>query len=240
MGVPMISQTLITLAQVVLGFLAIPFIVFLPGYFLWKLLFPNWLNKPWEKILLSVALSLAITMTTGFIYYLGSIPIHPRLWFLTQVVLTIIFMISAKRKTLTEKEPDQTKKRDVPTFLIYLYSFLIIVFAFTISITGSLSNPTTRFTQLWVSPVEQQKPISIGVSNNEAASKSYLLELWQGNKVIHTWPEFNLDPGKKWETTLDSGIFQSGTDENEFELRLYDQENPAEVYRSVHIRNGTE
>jgi uncharacterized membrane protein len=234
---PMISQTFINFAQVVLGFLTIPFILFLPGYSFWKLMFPHWINKLWEGILLSVALSLAITMTTGFLYYVFSIPIDPRLWFITQVVLTIIFMILAKRKTQKTEEPIRGRRNSL-SGLIYIYSLILVVFSITISMFSSLSSPGTAFTQLWISPVEQQKPISIGVSNNEAAAKSYRLELWQNNQLINTWSEIHLDPGQKWDGTIEPGLLASASDNTEFELRLYDQENLAKVYRSVHFRNG--
>jgi hypothetical protein len=75
--------------------------------------------------------------------------------------------------------------------------------AFAVAYAGSVAQPTTGFTQLWMVQTGDTTDVSLrmGIYNVENESQTYSLQVLSNRNVIEEWQDIRLSPDTKWETT---------------------------------------
>lgn len=240
--------------------LALPLVLFLPGYALTQALFrrkatsseaaasdksarpaiPK-LGHPIGKadqIVLSLGLSMAIDVLVGFTLNLLPIGLMQLPWIFSLSLLTLLFAVLAiiLRRKDTVQTTGAVKLR--LTFLdcaLFALAALIVASAVWFSIIR-LANPQPSFTQFWMLPADQAHKtctVSVGIQSFETTSTTFNVALTVNNAPANSWSAIVLEPQQKWTQLVT--VTPGPTSSISVEARLYREGQPSTVYRDVHL-----
>lgn len=214
-----------------------------PGYVISMALFPqsNW--SAMERIIMTIGISLAVSVSGGILLYPLNIPLLPETWalFYGSVILGIGSIAIVRR---SKSYPARRKTDKAPESHAYLMprlwqmalfglSVLIVFGAMVLVRDMAKRYPDTEIVQLWLLPAENSTnpSIRLGAMVNDSAPTEYSLWLQRGGYTVQTWPHLILKPNERWETIVQVDPAMSGHGPLEAFLYRYDQ--PSIPYRHV-------
>ncbi len=238
--------------------LGLPLSLFLPGYSFTQMLFRrreqqqddsnSIIQRPELKIghpvggadliVLSLGLSMGIDVLVGFGLNILPIGLQGLSWVLSLGLITMVFAVIA---TILRSRDILyfTRSRHIRiTFqdcLLFTLALLIAASAVWISVIRPL-NPQPSFTQLSMLPTNQASKVcevSIRVQSYEVSQETYRLVLMVNKAQANTWSSIVLTPQQLW---VQSVTLTPGATSNLYiEAQLYRSEQPAMLYRNVHL-----
>jgi hypothetical protein len=214
--------------------LAVPLILFLPGYGLTAVLFPRRALDLPARLLLSVGLSLAMTAFSGLILHLTPRGIQLQnpwtlpllggtgltgLYFLIRDARHVDWTDIRARIGLTSRQ-----------ILLLLSAAVIAALAGNIARTPASPKDLKGYTLLWVQASDSPDQIKLGVRSEEFETTKYQLR-FEMNKIVREGPSFELEPGQTREYSLKlNGEDLTG---QPVTVLLYRLDKSNEVYRRV-------
>jgi len=242
--------------------LALPLILFLPGYAVTQILFRRrligqFLNTTSELIVhphlklehpvgnadllvLSIGLSLTIDVLLGFGLNIVPIGLTALSWTVSLGLITMICALLAalmRRKDVVVSGGTRKLRPRVTTSDMLLFGLSIVLtgLAIWLSLIRPLS-PQPSFTQLWMLPTNQVNnncTVSIGVQNFETSTLTYRVVLKVNGSQFETWSSISLRPQQKWMRSVQ--LKPSTTSSIFVEAQLYRTDQPDIIYRNVHL-----
>jgi hypothetical protein len=217
-------------------------ILYAPGRLVYEWLRGGTGKSGAETHLLSIGISFAFAVCTGFLYYLFQIKLPAVLWFsLPLTLIALLFFVVKKGKLplfLGFKHLCAYLLRINPlSFILWGITACLVASAFIVAFFFNLSGPAqSSFTQLWILPDSSRRSFSVGIQNQERVAKIYRLEVKGNGENLAEWQEIQLKPGEIWKQKIDPGSKIPQTDL--INIYLYDIEKPAQIFREVHMRIG--
>lgn len=214
--------------------LAVPLILFLPGYGLTAVLFPQRsLDLP-ARLLLSVGMSLAMVAFSGLILHLTPWGISLR----NPMVILLIggpatFGIYSLVRDALQVNSTAFRARigfNSRQFLLFTLAALIAATAVTVARTPSSSENLTGYTLLWAQAGNVPDMLEVGVRSEEFETTEYQLH-FEINQVLREGPTFELKPGETWEYSL--RLNKESLAGQPITILLYRLDNSSEAYRRV-------
>lgn len=221
--------------------LALPFMLFLPGYTLLTAIGPRTpMGRP-EFLLLSLGLSIAITVLCGLVLNWTPIGLQAQSWSIVLgAIILIVSLIGLTRRqeVLPAASYSFSIGLDVVQQIMIGLALVVAVAAFLIARQAALQQPDVSFTQLWLLPPQEagSATIQIGIFNQEKETIAYRLQLINGPALIQQWSVIELEPEQKWETTVELPVDVDRS--KPVEARLYRRDTPGEIYRETLIWLG--
>jgi hypothetical protein len=218
--------------------LALPLVFVLPGYALTEAFFQQRSLETAHRLVFSLALSLAVTILSGFILNLFPTGLHALSWTLFLGLVTVVFsLISNLRRTEQpyRKQPLRLKF-SISAFFLFEVATIVTILAILFSAVGVAQQRQPGFTQLWIQPAAQPKgscAIRIGVSSFESTLVTYRIIMTMNNTQIAIWPSVSLVPREQWEQIEP---INPATNSSTFvEVQLYRLDKPQTVYQKVDL-----
>lgn len=218
--------------------LALPLVLFLPGYALTAALFPpRSLGIP-ERLLFSVGLSLVVTIIGSVALQWLQAGLTPATWATLLTALTLCASLVAWRRRRAIVPMQLKINMSSAQGAVLGLAALVAVAAVTLARVPSPADGLEGYTLLWILPPEtaQAPGVRLGVSCMEFWPTDYRLSLTLDDRVIGEWPTINLRPGEQWEGFV--SLPSQGPDLGKVEVRLYRLDNPEVVYRRVALWQG--
>lgn len=213
----------------------LPLLLFLPGYAITTALADPSLG--WvESLIISSGLSIVLTAVGGLLLNLTPWGLQPGSWTLYLGSISLGFSVIAQLRR------EQRSAFMLPGFSNFKFKWLQSLFlllavaltigAITIARTGA-DYQVSNFTQLWLLPTVQssQNTVEVGITNLEAQTIQYKLELQVDNKPVQQWASIEIEAGKQW--VIEATLPNSGTKNVRAVLYLANQPNT--VYRQVYL-----
>jgi len=240
--------------------IALPLVLFLPGYMLTQTLFgkpaptsvpsSNLILQPRlktgqqinaaEYIVLSLGLSMAIDVVVGFALNILPIGLQGLSWTLSLGCITTVFALLVL--FLRRKDTAKIARKSGPRLRIFEY----ILFGLTIFITIAAiwfsvirpPDPQTSFTQFWLLPTKSNSCIiQIGIQSFETTPVTYRILVTNNGVKVATWSSLILSPQQKWEQSI--SLKPEIADTMYVEAQLYRLDKPETVYREAHATLNT-
>ncbi len=203
--------------------LALPLVVFVPGYALIRAAAPAAPLSPVAGFVLALGASMALTVLGGLFLQVTPAGMTSASW---ADLLFLISMFSAivlawrSRHLVPDSGPrgpsvvDLVRSGERRTIAVYgslfLASAVIVVAAFGVAIYGFDNQPRPGFSQLWILPAGDQATATIGIDNDEGQAIDVALTLTLGSTVEAEWPSINLADGARWQETAVVPGFATG------------------------------
>lgn len=182
---------------------AVLLLAFLPGTAFTDAVFGSRLRDGTERVLTSIATSLAIVMLSGLVL--------DGAWTLTRtsiacttagvtVVLAGVSLLRARRSTAPFEQAREKRTR-VPVWQALL---MVGAAVLAVAAVGYARRPLSAkgvqgYTVLWVQPVASK--LDYGVKSQELRSTQYRLDVHAGGRLVHRW-RIALAPGSTWKGTI--------------------------------------
>ncbi len=216
--------------------LALPLVLFLPGYTALAAINPRTTLRRPEFILLSIGMSLAVTGLLGLLLNWTSSGLQTQSWSVALGGFTLIACLiglTRRREILLVPSSPFSIGLDWTQQMLVGLAVVIAAAAFIIARQGALQQPTIPFTQLWLFPPDEARPHSVrlGIHNQESATLTYRLKLVNDDQVIQEWDPVDLKSGEKWEVTVE--LPEQINAAQPLEALLYRQDSPGVIYRQV-------
>lgn len=239
--------------------LAIPVVLFIPGYVLMAALFPrrDGLDIT-ERIVLSFGLSIVIIPLLGLLLNF-TFGINLVSMFVILCTYTVIFILITvyRRKRLSEDvqftvQPNRIyhvinglkQKNSLDIILTTILIFVMVLAVGTIYHTIIAPKIGERFTEFYVldSPrgiystdlkLNSSTNWSVYVTNHEYTYINYTLRVILGNNTLVS-RKLTLDHNQRWEDNISVVANKEGYDQK-FEFLLFKENNFTVPYRSVHL-----
>ncbi len=216
--------------------LALPLVFLFPGYIVTEVLsYKRPLNTTYLAIL-SIGLSLAIDILSGFLLNLFPPGLRAVSWIVLLGLLTVT--CSLLLAFLRRGVPVNERRIAAIQFRLHEYALvglavLIIVLSLQYAAQGVAQQPHQGFTQLWLLPAQTEKScaLRLGVRSFESTSTTYVLMTRENGKQVGVQSSIVLTPQEEW----DSAITLPTTASVSVEVSLYRADKPGEVYREVHM-----
>lgn len=236
--------------------LAIPLILFLPGYVITQSLFHNQLPKParnlilrpslkmgqpigpTDYIILSIGLSLAIDVLVGFVLDVFPFGLQAQSWTVSLgLVITVFALLAAYLRRHNRVKTGSMPKPHLTIHDGSLFGLAILVAAAAIlfSIIRPQATPSD-FTQFWMlqsTRISDSCAVLVGVQSYEATPATYRVVVTVNGGLIDSWSSIVLAPQEKWDQTV-SIRFRSATPV-EIDARLYRTDESDSIYRETHL-----
>lgn len=217
---------------------AVPLVLFLPGYALISAIFSTSALELPEHFLFSVGLSFTITILGGFALNWSPWGLQTRSWMLLLASLTLLSSSAAlARRRFLPVEPRPAVDLLVGRRQLLLLGIagVITIGAVMVSRTGATrQEQAVARTQLWMLPAaDTEQAAQLGVYNTETTPISYSLRLTLNGSMLQEWPLIELAPGQQWEQEITLGTAGPG---DTVEALLYRTSEPGVVYRRVILR----
>ncbi len=218
--------------------LALPLVFLFPGYVVTEVLsFKRPLNTTYRTIL-SIGLSLAIDILSGFLLNLLPIGLRAVSWIVLLGLLTVIFslLLAFLRRGVPVNE------RYIPAihFRFHEYALvglavLIVVLSLQYAAQGVVQQPHQGFTQLWLLPPQTEKScaLRLGVRSFESTSTTYMVMTKENGKQVSVQSSIVLAPQQEWDSAV--AVPATATTNVSVDVSLYRADRPGEVYRDVHM-----
>ncbi len=222
--------------------LAIPLVLFLPGYALTAALFPTRALDLAERLAFILGLSLAGTVLGGVALNLTPWGLEARSWaiLLSSVTLGAGVVALVRRRGYPEANACPVSIGiNVRQAILFGLAVLIAVTAVGVASVGASRQQSSRFTQLWILSANQadRDAVQLGIRSMERTHVTYRLVLTTGGTIIEEWPAIDIAPGGEWETTVILPAAQPGI--SPVEASLYRLDSSESIYRHVTLsRDG--
>lgn len=243
-------------------FLALPLILFLPGYVLTQTLFRRRASGQTsdvassaarqadlkvghpvgrsDQLVLGLGLSMAIDVLIGFGLNILPVGLTALSWILSLGLITTIFALLAAFLRREESLKDAPKPRvriTIQDCLLLFLALLVVASALWLSVIRPLQ-PQPSFTQFWMLPADQADKtceISLGVQSFETGSETYRIVIVVNDVQTNAWSSVVLSPQQRWVQNVAVKPGSTTVDSLAVEARLYRTEKPDTVYRDVHL-----
>jgi len=208
-------------AMIVLGIMLLA----APGYLLGQLLVGSRIAGL-ERVVVMTGLALAVPVLGGLLLYAARVPLHRPGWLglLAGVTLAADTALFARRRTTVDGRTDRpaTQVQAAPSGLaapgesreprsawrasrwhvaVFAAAVLVAAGAVGLAVVGAARQPQPGFTQLWLSPQQDARTLSLGVTNDQGRTTSYRLVLRRDGQVIDTW-NLTLGDGRTWHRSV--------------------------------------
>lgn len=245
---------------VVLGIiLVLPLTFLLPGYTLTQILFRGRLSAQSytsshelipqsgsklrqpvgivDQIVLSLGLSLAIDVLTGFGLNILPIGLQASSWALALGLLTAVFTLLAAflRQKNTASSVSTPRVHVTVNHVVLLGLAIVVTIASVWLAVIRPLNPQPGFTQLWMLPAKNNDcSVTIGVQNIETTSVTYRVEMTINNTHAKSWTSILLSPQQQWSQSV--AVTPGKASSLYIQTLLYRTDKPGTIYRNVHLR----
>lgn len=204
-----------------------------PGYLLGQLLVGSRVTGL-ERAAVITGLALAVPVLGGLLLYAAGVPLHRPGWLGLLAGVTLagdvaLFLHRRAGRAAPLRWQPSWRGRQVAVFAA---AVLVAAGGVGLARIGIAMEPKPGFTQLWLSPQRQNsRGLSLGVSNDQGRTTSYLLVLLRNGRVSATW-NLTLAVGQTWQRSvpLTSAVVTA---------RLYRLPDLTHPYRYVWIDGGT-
>ena len=208
-------------------------VLILPGYLLTLAILPHYHFSWYERLLFSLALSLAVSVLAGVVLNMTDAGMEPTTWLLMLGVITFgsfIVLFARTPASFRVMHSVSIKPMDV---ILLLVAVGIGGYALHISQIGATAE-RKAFTQLWImNDASETDGVRIGIHNEEKQPLQYHLVLKSGDKILHEWPSVMIDADETWEETL--SVPDRKTLTEPVQAVLYRLDFPTEIYRWVSL-----
>ena len=232
LSVPLLSDT-----NGVRATLAVPLVLFLPGYALSAALFPaRWGPGIADRLVLGLGLSVAVVV-------LGGLALNTTPWGLQARSCTVLLcgatiaasLVALRRRSRLPLIPMRRRSPFVHPWQAILVCLAVIMAgaAVHISAYGAVTHKGPGFTQLSIQPTAQNSAVNMRVACMESQSTTYRLVLELGGHTVRSWPSIRLSPGTAWDTTVAPPRLR--TAQGPVTALLYRTSAPHTVYRRVQL-----
>lgn len=217
--------------------LALPLVFLLPGYTLSEVLFHKHSFNTSGRLLLSLGLSLAIDVLSGFVLNILPGGLQALSWAASLGLITVTFSAVAGylRREIPEGRARPPRFHFTPSgFIMIGVAALVVVFSLVYTVLGAVQQQYPGFTQLWMLPVVQNGKscaVRLGVHSFETTAVTYRLTMSVNGVQLTTWPSVTLSSQGEWERLVP--ITPNTTANVYVEAQLYRLDKPQSVYRSV-------
>jgi uncharacterized membrane protein len=214
--------------------LAVPLVLFLPGYAFSYALFGRQMLGTVERIVISVTVSIALAIGLGVLLDLTPAGLQTNSWLLGLVVITatsgIVAFARGNEPVITLVKPT---RRRLPATDAIVYSLVVVVLVTFLYVMRS-PTPTDRisgYTSLWMVPESgTSQTVQLGVMNFELNSTEYRVKVVADGHVINEW-QVALDPGMAWQERVN---LQDNT--KQVDALLFRTDEPGAIYRQVRLK----
>jgi len=223
--------------------IALPLVLFAPGYALVAAAFPANRLGAVERLLFSLGASLAVAGLTGLLLHWTALGLRPAAWAVALGNLTLVSSLIALLRRWRQPANAPVQRGTGLTLsqggLLGLAALLVAA-AVVVARDGAIQQRATGFTQLWVLPDSAAKADSVrlGVSNREPGQIGYRLLVTASGTIIGSWPRITLGPDEQWEATVALPTAQPAV--ATVEAVLYRLDAPETVYRRVLLRRDSQ
>lgn len=217
------------------SFVAIPVVLFFPGYLLLIVLFPKKIKLP-EMIGLSLGLSIVVISSIGLLLN-STIGLRLQYIIISLLIYTIIFIIL----TIYRRMPDvdlylniEIGKNVLIIFVMTLLSFLVILYTI---MTPPLEKGFTEFYILnstgktYDYYVGNNVNILVGVVNHEYIPINYTVQIVQNNHILIS-ENLSLNNDEKWQKKTNITLNDTN---KKLDIYLYKQ-NDNKPYRTLYLK----
>jgi uncharacterized membrane protein len=221
---------------------ALPMVLFAPGYALVAAAFPASRLGTTERLLFSLGTSLAVAALAGLLLHWTALGLRPAAWAVALGNITLVASLFALVRRWRQPA-SVTAHRGAGLSLsqggLLGLALLLVVGALLIARDGAIQQRATGFTQLWVLPdsAAQQDSVRLGVSNRELGKVGYRLLVTSSGTIIGSWPQITLGPNEQWEATVALPTAQPAS--TTVEALLYRLDAPEIAYRRVLFRRDS-
>lgn len=217
------------LPTVVRTLLAVPLVLFLPGYALVSALLPTFAIPAIERLLLAVGSSLALSILVGLALGFAAVPLDAVSWSvaLTVVTLALIVLAWARRvhRHIVGPRPSLIgmPRRGVALVVLSVLIVADVLLGVRLAASQQLEGHPT---QLWLIPDEQDSDRArLGVRADDDGGR-YVIEMSTAAVELHRF-EFTLAGDQTWQIVVDlaGGLRQDGA----IAARLYEDGSDTET-----------
>lgn len=221
--------------------LALPMIFFIPGYTLTEILGHKRVLDTLHRILLSLGLSIALDIISGFLLNVLPLGLRTLSWVLLLGCLTLLLtlIVLYLRRGVTRTAPIMQAPRIyfiLRGSAVFSLAIILVVVTLIYATNGVTKQPHSGFTQLWMLPPTQASQncvVHLGVRSFEVAPVSYhaVLSVNAVREVV--WPSITLAPNQTWEQPI--LVPAVAPHPVAIDVKLYKGNSSTSVYRQVHV-----
>lgn len=240
---------------------ALPLVFVIPGYVVIEALFTHspdptasLIRKPElrilrpfngsDRLILSLGLSLAMVIITGFVLNMLPMGLEQTSWAVSLALLTAVFSFITLYRRQKVKVSITKITAATHRFHVSFYEYMLFLLAIVIVISSvwySLLNAQQQqqqstFTQFWMVPsrqVHNSCAVLIGMQSFEAALTKYNVVVTANGTKISSWSTVVLAPQSQWYQSV--AIQPENANTIYIEAKLYRMDKPGIVYRNVHV-----
>ncbi len=232
--------------------LALPLVFVLPGYTLAEAMFHRGgaRLKCSYQLLLTLALSLAIDILSGFVLNVLPSGLNELSWALWLGSVTVVFAgVAFLRRQGVGDGRKGAKTRGwrlravlshplsrVLQVMVFAVALIVAIFAFEYAASSVAQQPYAGFTQLWMLPevgAGNGCVVRMGVRSFEAGQVRYRVVMRMNGVRVRTWAVVVLAPQQEWEQVVTLRPMSAGR--VLVEVKLYRLDMSKTVYRDVHV-----
>jgi uncharacterized membrane protein len=212
--------------------LALPLVLFLPGFALTVILFERERVGIPERLLLSLGLSVALTALIGLVlnwtpWGLQTTSLWAALLLGLAVEVAVIYWIRRLKWRDVISLPDNLNFT-ARQWILLSFAALVTMAAIHVARSPTRQQGFEGYTTLWIQPTETPGVIYVGVNSEEFEVIKYQIK-FKLNGVIREGPSMELNPGENWQ-----GILRLPSEEltgKALTVYLYRLDRPTEIYR---------
>lgn len=173
-----------------------------PGYLLGQLLLGS-RTVGLERVIVMVALALAVPILGGLLLYAIRVPLHRPGWLglLAGVTLAADAALFLRRRAAGTASVTWPSSWRAPRWraLVFAAAVLIAACGVGLASAGVARQPQPGFTELWLSPQHHYVHIlNLGVRNDQGRTTSYRVVLLRDGRAASTW-NLTLGDGHFWQ-----------------------------------------
>jgi len=214
--------------------LSVPVVLFLPGFALTVILFPQKSLGVLERLLLSVALSVAIVALSGLLLNLTPWGLEARtLWIALLLMVAVeIIVIFFTRRTWWMDAMAFPRNINFNTrqWVLMALAATMTVMAVYIARTPAPQKGLEGYTLLSAQAGDTTDTLRLSVRSEEFKQTKYQIK-YQFNGTDREGPTLELSPGETWEQAVSIPVDKLAG--KSFTVLLYRLDNPTQVYRHV-------
>ncbi len=217
------------------GLVGVVLALFLPGYAITAAALPTRMRGFWERLVLSLGLSISVAAFSGLVLTWTPFGLRPTSWLAALGTVTAAAagyaLVRRGRPWVNRAGRYQLGIRARVPLLIGTAA-LIGAGAIAVAYQGVIDEPQPAYTQLWLLPATPAHSIRIGVKNMEPAPVRYRLVVGLANQEVEEWSPIDLNPGQSWQVTTDLPATLTAAPVHAY---LYRLDAPQTVYRWVRL-----
>lgn len=231
------------------GLAGVIVVLFMPGYAISRAAFPTQTVGFWERVMLSLGLSIAVAAFSGLVLTWTPFGLRVTTWLAALGMVTLAATLFALwRREGAEEAPSpsltpspapphegegrgQGEAIPVRVPLLIGLAMLIAVGAIAVAYVGVINEVQPGYTELWLLPdaATGAHAVRVGIKNMELSPVRYHLVVELANQKVADWSPIELQPGQSWQTTADLATPpKEGAPVQAF---LYKLDAPQTVYR---------